>query len=94
MRIIKRDGKLYARITLRDVLERHDVDDKSLLADVRRMCERNDRLVEMVRTLKHHVCRVHSSDPCDAVCDAWDSGLNCCSYELRMRELGIEDTYE
>ena len=39
-----RDGKLYAEITLRDVIEKNDVSELPMLSEIKRLYEENDRL--------------------------------------------------
>ena len=53
------DGKVYAEVTLRDVVERCDVSDLPILAEVKRLYDENAKLRELVRDMFY---AVHPAD--------------------------------
>ena len=76
------DGKLYAEITLRDVVEKNDVSDMPLLAEVKRLYDENAKLRELVRYM--HRCYVSGHD-----WGPWGAPEKQHVEDI-MRELGIE----
>ena len=50
MKVKAHDGKLYAEVTLRDVVERSDVSDLPMLSEIKRLYDENDKLREAVAT--------------------------------------------
>jgi len=52
MKMKAEDGKLYAEITLRDVVEKNDVSDMPILAEVKRLYAENDKLREQIHWLE------------------------------------------
>lgn len=80
-----KDGKVYAEVPLRDVVERCDVSDMPILSEIKRLYEENDRLRElgwdMLRWMPCH-------RPCSR-CERYKYP-NGCEFEQRMRKLGIE----
>ena len=63
-------------------------------AEIRALRVEGAGLRALVRDLKRHICRLHRDEPCAVLCDAYDDMLHVCTYEVRMRELGIEVTDE
>lgn len=53
------DGKVYAEVTLRDVVERCDVSDLPILAEVKRLYDENAKLRGLVRDMFY---AVHPAD--------------------------------
>ena len=82
MRMKAEDGKLYAEITLRDVVEKNDVSDMPLLAEVKRLYDENAKLRELVRYM--HRCYVSGHD-----WGPWGAPEKQHVEDI-MRELGIE----
>lgn len=80
-----KDGKVYAEVTLRDVVERCDVSDLPMLTEVKRLYEENDKLRELCKTL--YQLADESYVPFESV-NRWmdDFQKAICA----MRELGIE----
>ena len=88
MKLKARDGKLYAEIGLRDVLDRCDLSDTPILAEFRRLYDENDKLRELVLLMHRYIaesCAVQYPYPPEPV-----SYLSLLETERRMRELGIE----
>jgi len=74
------DGKVYAEVTLRDVVERCDVSDLPILAEVKRLYDENAKLRGLVRDL-YYLSDTYFED---RELYWWKP------YEQRMRDLGIE----
>ena len=71
------DGKVYAEVTLRDVVERCDVSDLPMLAEVKRLYDENDKLRKLLSSYwKATHCPVSPTVPRD--------------YLAEMRKLGVE----
>ena len=51
MKTVAKDGKVYAEITLRDVVERSDVSSMPMLTEIKRLYEENDRMHGMLQRL-------------------------------------------
>ncbi|MBR2684052.1 MAG: hypothetical protein IKE22_12395 [Atopobiaceae bacterium] len=83
MKVVPKDGKLYAEVTLRDVVERSDVSDMPVLTEVKRLYEENDKLRELVK--EAHLCMVN-----EGCCEDCYTTCGNCPIESDMRELGIE----
>ena len=83
------DDLRYSAKDIERALDSVSEDGNRLMAKVAWLTRENAKLKELVRDMKHHICRMHADDPCDAVCDAYDSGLRTCSYALRMRKLDV-----
>ena len=83
MKVVPKDGKLYAEVTLRDVVERSDVSDMPVLTEVKRLYEENDKLRELVK--EAHLCMVN-----EGCCEDCYATYGECPIEMGMRELGIE----
>jgi len=80
------DGKVYAEVTLRDVVERCDVSDLPILAEVKRLYDENAKLRELVRHLRE--CTRHN------VCAACAYADDACDFDYDMRELGVDESFE
>ena len=90
MRVKPKDGKLYAEVTLRDVVERSDVSDLPMLSEIKRLYDENDTLRELVpkmaRALGVGTDWCYSTCSHEFMCDP----LKECPIMKAMRELGIE----
>jgi len=96
MKMKAEDGKLYAEITLRDVVEKNDVSDMPLLAEVKRLYDENAKLRELLEA----ILQCSGETKCDKGCDACpmfngdEAGAflnkNWCLLRPTMCELGIE----
>ena len=84
------DGKVYAEVTLRDVVERCDVSDLPMLAEVKRLYTENDRLRELVRHI--YTCMVNIDMDGNHECYSceYENANGGCDYEAQLNELGIE----
>lgn len=87
MKMVTKDGKLYAEVTLRDVVMRSDVSDTPMLAEIKRLYEENDKLREYAEGMGHCLGR-RGDDDCHS-CPLWDPET-CLAYEYE-RELGLEE---
>ena len=90
MRVKPKDGKLYAEVTLRDVVERSDVSDLPMLSEIKRLYEENDRLRELARHMGaciQHLDRTDEDGGC--VRCPYQTVEHDCGFEQRMRELGV-----
>ncbi len=86
MKMKAKDGKLYAEITLRDVVEKNDVSDMPILAEVKRLYDENAKLWELMHDmLRWMPCPTHCYH-----CERYHY-LEGCEFEIRWRELGIEE---
>lgn len=88
------DGKLYAEITLRDVVEKNDVSDMPLLSEVKRLYDENAKLRELISDMWRFTgaaCKKYPKlfDP-SAQGGQMVQLNHIDSFEQRMRELGIE----
>jgi len=90
------DGKVYAEVTLRDVVERCDVSDLPILAEVKRLYDENAKLRGLVRDMMRffedgdYCTACEKSAECDAQEEYDDSCLMRGVFHVRMRELGVE----
>lgn len=83
------DGKLYAVVTLRDVIERNDVGDLPFLSEIKRLYDENDRLRELVRDL----VALPAVPAFDCFGCRYEKHTDCaggCALVRRAEELGIE----
>lgn len=92
MKMKAKDGKLYAEVTLRYVVERCDVSDSPILSEFKRLYDENDKLRELVCGLNW--CTESPDGPrvdCEhcplGVVEGKPLELAC---EVMMRELGVE----
>ena len=76
------DGKAHAGVTLRDVVERCDVSDLPMLAEIKRLYAENDRL----RALLQDVAICASGRYCYGCPHQYDG----CDRDERLRAEGIE----
>lgn len=80
------EGKVYAEITLRDVVERtKDLSDTPILAEIKRLYDENDKLRELCKGMWDFYCVMpyephEFEEELDFTVEVWK----------RMRELGIE----
>ena len=91
MKMKARDGKLYAELTLRDIVERCDVSDAPILAEIRRLYSENDKLREVAKCMTENL--FYSCSECWAHGDASNCGnVNCGNHKTykMLCELGIE----
>lgn len=82
MRMRMRDGKAYVEVTLRDVIERLDVSDEPILAEIKRVYEENRRLRELVEEM-YNCPKGPECDECRRLNKDY-----ACAYI--MRDLGFE----
>lgn len=89
-----KDGKVYAEVTLRDVIERSDVDGLPFLTEIKRLYDENDELQDLCYELldnlmpeicgKAYWCRDKDWHKCE------DYGCGNFTFVILARELGIE----
>ena len=87
-----KDGKVYAEVPLRDVVERSDVSDMPILSEIKRLYEENDRLRELVRVMAYCMqcerecdgCRLNGAD------GTITAPVGCDGLLDRLRDLEIE----
>ena len=83
MKMVAKDGKLYAEVTLRDVVERtEDLSDSPILSEIKRLYDENEKLRELVEYMHRCFVRGHDWGPYCEGETVW--------VEQRMRDLGIE----
>jgi hypothetical protein len=89
MRVKPKDGKLYAEVTLRDVVERSDVSDLPMLSEIKHLYEENDKLRELLHDYYNASCMI---------CNPWAEEHHCkhddgesCLLATRAVELGIKE---
>ena len=81
------DGKWYMVVTLREMLDRCDLSDTPMLAEIKRLYDENEKLHELVRGLTF--CLDDDADAKD--CPLYDKAEPwCCKGVRLMDELGIE----
>lgn len=78
------DGKVYAEVTLRDVVERCDVSDLPMLAEVKRLYDENAKLREFAGQVLYFTTM---TDGCGDNCPYSSSD---CRHECYLREQGRE----
>ena len=89
-----KDGKVYAEVTLRDVIERSDVDDLPFLTEIKRLYDENDKLkdfcYELLDNLMPEICaKAHWCHDKDwRECN--DDACGNYTFVILARELGIE----
>lgn len=78
-----KDGRVYAEVTLRDVVEHNDVSDLPMLTEIKRLYNENDKMREVLRAAWK--C-IHTGISC------YDCRLMAggCTLQSAMQELGIE----
>jgi len=89
-----KDGKAYAEVTLRDVVERCDVSDLPMLTEIKRLYGENDKLQDLCYELldnlmpeicaKAHWCRDKDWQKCE------DYACGNYTFVILAREFGIE----
>lgn len=89
-----KDGKVYAEVTLRDVVERCDVSDLPMLTEIKRLYDENDKLKDFCCELldnlmpeicaKAYWCRDKDWRKCE------DHECGNFTFVIIARELGIE----
>ena len=78
-----KDGKIYAEVTLRDVVEHNDVSDLPMLTEIKRLYSENDKLREALCAAWKCVHAGISCSDCRLIAGG-------CTLQTAMRELGIE----
>lgn len=73
------DGKVYAEVTLKDVVERCDVSGLPMLAEIKRLYDENAKLRELVRDMCSYVMN-REMELCNACVEADGdyAGCNAC----------------
>lgn len=89
-----KDGKVYAEVTLRDVIERSDVDGLPFLTEIKRLYDESDKLKDFCYELldnlmpeicaKANWCRDKDWQKCE------DYACGNFTFVILARELGIE----
>jgi hypothetical protein len=89
-----KDGKVYAEVTLRDIIERSDVDGLPFLTEIKRLYDENDELKDLCYELLDNLmseicnkafwCRDKDWHKCE------DYGCGNFTFVILARELGIE----
>lgn len=86
MKVTPKDGRLYAEVTLRDVVEHtKDLSGLPMLAEVKRLYDENDKLRELASELLRLADSAYA--PIDGA-DEWMDGI--AAAVKCMLELGIE----
>lgn len=90
------EGKVYTEITLRDVVERCDVSDLPMLAEIKRLYDENAKLRELCATvIDDWMSKVCPSFPfCECGGEYQDCTDETCGnqiYRQMARELGVDD---
>jgi len=89
-----KDGKVYAEVTLRDVVERCDVSDLPMLTEIKRLYGENDKLkdfcYELLDNLMPEICgkAFWCRDKDWRKCEDYECGNF--TFVILARELGIE----
>lgn len=92
--MIIEDGHMYAKVTLRDVVEKCDVSDLPFLSEVKRLYDENAKLRKLAGdmwTFTRAACKKYPKLFDQAAQGGQTVQLNALDYfEQCMRELGIE----
>lgn len=78
-----KDGKVYAEVTLRDVVEHNDVSDLPIFTEIKRLYKENDKLREALRAAWKCAHAGISCSDCRLIAGG-------CTLQSAMQELGIE----
>lgn len=78
-----KDGKVYAEVTLRDVVEHNDVSDLPMLTEIKRLYKENDMMREALRAAWRCAHAGISCSDCRLIAGG-------CTLQSAMCELGIE----
>ena len=94
-----KDGKVYAEVPLRDVVERSDVSDMPILSEIKRLYEENDELRKLATDMFNCIRYANEQDWFYFERDKCGCGVSCvvngeeCGLMVladRMKRLGIE----
>ena len=91
MRAKAKDGKLYAEVTLRDVVEKCDVSDLPFLSEVKRLYDENAKLRELVSDYEALTATLCNERECDG-CPFDDHEQIVCEHmrlQTCLSELGV-----
>lgn len=78
-----KDGRVYAEVTLRDVVEHNDVSDLPMLTEIKRLYNENDKMREALRAAWKCIHTGISCSDCRLIAGG-------CTLQSAMQELGIE----
>lgn len=89
MKVTPKDGRLYAEVTLRDVVEHtKDLSGLPMLTEVKRLYDENDKLRELAKLMHETIKDLQATFDVGVV--AGGVTLDAEYFEHELRELGIE----